>query len=225
MKKIILFFSFLFCVLNLYSSEVVLNYTPGAFSIVTDKSEIVKTNYIFDNFGYFYMSRVSLSIFGKPNNYEIGQNLEVVYGKEKVESARKNQYKFGAFFDLMHDLVSINPIDGKHFEDGGVVHFITAASGLSFKTFTSNNFFQEFGIGLTYTTIFGNSFKEYSYAGSTDWLFKFGAGYRIAFSESGFINLGIDLTVSLFNSYHKVNDDRYIKFKHTGIYPYVGICF
>lgn len=202
-----------------------MNYTPGAYSGVGDKKNVVEQNAIFDKAGVFYFSRASLSIYGDPENVAVSDEIAEKIGEEKASGARKNRHSWGIFFDFMHDEVKINPVDIKYFEDGGIVHFYTAALGLSYKIITQNNFFSEYGFGITQTSMFGSSFEERSNAERTDWFLKIGVGYRMNLTNTSFINLGIDLTAIPFNSYIKMNDGNFKRFEHVGIYPYVGIGF
>ena len=219
MRKIF-FISILLLLTNAYPANFNFSYSPGSLyfggSNQSDSAINVEDNGwgFVDRMGYFYFSKMSLSITSKPEKIDI--------------PGTDNRFAVnGIFFDVMHKELKLEPVNIKYLEDGGRTHAVTYVLGYTYQWLFSESmdgFTFAAGIGLARTYFYSGSFKERTGSDNIAPVCKIGMGYGIKTGDNLFLNFGFDL-ISPAITYHKERNGDYLYFLHGGIYPYIGICF
>lgn len=216
---LITFFFVLYC--DVSAAIISFNYSPasvyfGQSDKKTDSINLIEDNAwnFTDRCGYFYFSKLSLSLTTNP------EKINIPYTDNRYSAN-------GLFFDVMHKEIKLESVNIKYLEDGGNTHAVTYILGYTYNIHfseSSEGFMINTGFGLAKTFFYKNSFGKHTDCDNMAPVVKIGLSYKIKTTDNLLFSFGFDLTTPAL-TYHKVDGSNYSRFSHGGLYPYIGISF
>lgn len=182
----------------------------------------------------FNVSPVSLVLFGDDlksanNDYGLSNQLIDIPFKRisaSIYNTDSTAYLFGITFQstynrLNNKNVAVEIDEGRPLSKTSILTYQVGLSWQGYFNEIGKGWFLSMLWGFSYIDLTRGNFNKYHSSDSIGAFMQYGGGYSFKSNNKYSIQVGVDV---LFNpsSLHRIDNDRYLVFSMSGIYPYVG---